>query len=154
MVPTLMMVSAISVRFMGSSEHDGQKNERPHLHVAFALGDERFGLPLRVLEALACAGLAVLFALLLSSVAGQKARLLEREMAEQQAKIAAERKSQVGTGDRSGRIRTYNFPQGRITDHRIHMTIYKLDLFLDGEINDMIDALIAYNQAEALKNAD
>ncbi len=83
-----------------------------------------------------------------------KARLLEREMAEQQAKIAAERKSQVGTGDRSGRIRTYNFPQGRITDHRIHMTIYKLDLFLDGEINDMIDALIAYNQAEALKNAD
>lgn len=80
-----------------------------------------------------------------------KARLLEREIAEQQSKIAAERKSQVGTGDRSGRIRTYNFPQGRVTDHRIHLTLYKLELFLDGDLNTIIDALITNDQTEALR---
>ena len=61
------------------------------------------------------------------------------------------RRSQVGTGDRSGRIRTYNFPQGRVTDHRIGLTLYSLDRFMEGEIDEMVEALIAHNQAEALK---
>lgn len=82
-----------------------------------------------------------------------RARILEKEMAEQQAEMAAQRKSQVGTGDRSGRIRTYNFPQGRITDHRIGMTLYKLELFLDGDLNEMIDGLITFYQTEELKNS-
>jgi peptide chain release factor 1 len=82
------------------------------------------------------------------------ARVLARERAEQHAKIAAERKSQVGTGDRSGRIRTYNFPQGRITDHRIGFTQYKLEQYLSGELDEMIDALATYYQTEALKNVD
>lgn len=80
-----------------------------------------------------------------------KSRLMDKLIQEQQAEIAENRKSQVGTGDRSERIRTYNYPQGRITDHRINMTIYKLDAFLDGEIKDMIDALITSDQAEKLK---
>lgn len=82
------------------------------------------------------------------------ARVLDMERAEQQAKIAAERKSQVGTGDRSGRIRTYNFPQGRVTDHRIGMTLYKLEYFLDGDLNEMIEGLNTYFQAEALKGTE
>ncbi len=80
-----------------------------------------------------------------------KARLLDKMISEQQSEIAENRKSQVGTGDRSERIRTYNYPQGRITDHRINVTIYKLDAFLDGEIDDMLDALITTDQAEKLK---
>ena len=64
--------------------------------------------------------------------------------------IAADRKSQVGTGDRCERIRTYNYPQGRVTDHRIDLTLYKLDAFLDGDINEMIDALITADQAEKM----
>ncbi|MFZ7119690.1 MAG: peptide chain release factor 1 [Eubacteriaceae bacterium] len=81
-----------------------------------------------------------------------KARLYEMEQSKQNAEIAENRKSQVGTGDRSERIRTYNFPQGRITDHRIGLTVYKLDQFLDGEITEMIDALITTDQAEKLKS--
>lgn len=79
-----------------------------------------------------------------------KARLFDKAQAEQHKEISAERKSQVGTGDRSERIRTYNFPQGRITDHRINLTLYKLDSFIEGEINEMIDALITVDQAEKL----
>ncbi len=81
-----------------------------------------------------------------------KARIFERAEAERSANIAEDRKSQVGTGDRSERIRTYNYPQGRVTDHRIGVTLYKLDSFLDGEIDEMIDALITADQAEKMKN--
>lgn len=80
-----------------------------------------------------------------------KARLYEMEMNKQQSEIAKDRKSQVGTGDRSERIRTYNFPQGRVTDHRIGMTVHQLEAFLDGEIDDMVDALITSDQAEKLR---
>ncbi|SEF38895.1 peptide chain release factor 1 [Caloramator fervidus] len=80
-----------------------------------------------------------------------KAKIYEMELEKQRSQIAAERKSQVGTGDRSERIRTYNFPQGRVTDHRIGLTLYKLDAFLDGEIDEVIDALITADQAEKLK---
>lgn len=83
-----------------------------------------------------------------------KARLYEAELNRQNAEIAEERKSQVGTGDRSGKIRTYNFPQGRITDHRIGMTVYKLDAYMAGEIDEMVDALITHYQAEALKTME
>ncbi len=80
-----------------------------------------------------------------------RARLYEKMQDERNAEVAQARKSQVGTGDRSERIRTYNFPQGRITDHRIGMTIYKLDVFVDGEIDEMIDALITSDRSERLK---
>lgn len=79
-----------------------------------------------------------------------KARLYELELEKQQSEIAQDRKSQVGTGDRSERIRTYNFPQGRVTDHRIGMTVHQLDGFLDGEIDEMIDALTTTDQANRL----
>ena len=82
-----------------------------------------------------------------------RARLLDVLIQEQQAEIAQDRKSQVGTGDRSERIRTYNFPQGRITDHRINLTLYRLDSFINGDIQEMIDALITTDQAEKLKEA-
>lgn len=78
------------------------------------------------------------------------ARLFDKAQAEQNKEISAERKSQVGTGDRSERIRTYNFPQGRITDHRINLTLYKLDSFIEGDITEMIDALTTVDQAEKL----
>lgn len=81
-----------------------------------------------------------------------KARLYDLMQAEQQKEIADARKSQVGTGNRNERIRTYNFQQGRITDHRINLTIYKLDSFLDGDIDEVIDACITSDQAEKLKN--
>ncbi|WP_123052720.1 peptide chain release factor 1 [Clostridium sp. JN-1] len=81
-----------------------------------------------------------------------KSRLYEKAEAERSASIAQDRKSQVGTGDRSERIRTYNYPQGRITDHRIGLTLYKLDSFLDGDIDEVIDALITTDQAEKMKN--
>ncbi|NBI06056.1 peptide chain release factor 1 [Senegalia massiliensis] len=83
-----------------------------------------------------------------------KARLYEKQLSEQNKEIAEARKSQVGTGDRSERIRTYNYPQGRITDHRINMTVYKLDNFLDGDIEEMVDALITTDQAEKLKTIE
>lgn len=80
-----------------------------------------------------------------------KSRLLDLETERHNAEIANDRKSQVGTGDRSERIRTYNFPQGRVTDHRIGMTLYQLDSFMDGDLDEMIDALITNAQAEKLK---
>ena len=79
-----------------------------------------------------------------------KARLYDKAVAEQNKEISAERKSQVGTGDRSERIRTYNFPQGRVSDHRIKLTLYKLDAFLDGDLTEMIDALITVDQTEKM----
>jgi peptide chain release factor 1 len=79
-----------------------------------------------------------------------KARLYDKAVAEQNKEISAERKSQVGTGDRSERIRTYNFPQGRVSDHRINLTLYKLDAFLDGDLTEMIDALITVDQTEKM----
>ncbi|PWE16794.1 peptide chain release factor 1 [Marinicauda salina] len=80
-----------------------------------------------------------------------KARLYEKERAEMDAARAAERKGQVGSGDRSERIRTYNFPQGRVTDHRINLTLYKLDQIVSGEaLDEVIDALIAEDQAAKL----
>ncbi len=83
-----------------------------------------------------------------------RSRLYEREAAERNAKIASERKSQVGTGDRSERIRTYNFPQGRVSDHRIGLTLYKIDAFMDGDLDEMIDALITAYQSEKLKGSE
>ncbi len=81
-----------------------------------------------------------------------KARLYDLEMQKQADEIAGQRKSQVGSGDRSERIRTYNFPQGRVSDHRIGMTLYKLDSFLDGDIDEIVDGLITSDQAEKMKN--
>lgn len=81
-----------------------------------------------------------------------RSRILEAEREKQMSSIADERKSQVGTGDRSERIRTYNYPQGRISDHRIGLTIYKLEQFLNGELDEVIDALITYDTAEKLKS--
>src|SRR5579885_3200562 len=79
-----------------------------------------------------------------------RARLLEAAQAEQEAKIAATRRSMVGTGDRSERIRTYNFPQSRVTDHRVNLTLHQLDQVLDGAIDPIIDALATREQAQAL----
>ena len=80
-----------------------------------------------------------------------KAKIYEKELEKQNSEIAQARKSQVGTGDRSERIRTYNYPQGRISDHRINLTLYKLDSFINGDIDEMLDALITTDQAEKLK---
>ena len=79
-----------------------------------------------------------------------KARLYDLEMQKQQDEIAGQRKSQVGSGDRSERIRTYNFPQGRVSDHRIGLTLYKLDTFLDGDLDEIIDGLITDDQAKKM----
>jgi peptide chain release factor 1 len=81
-----------------------------------------------------------------------RARLLERAEDAQRSEIAAARKGMVGSGDRSERIRTYNFPQGRVSDHRINLTIHTLDRFLDGELDPVIDALVTSSQAEALRS--
>ncbi len=83
-----------------------------------------------------------------------RARLKDIMEAEMNAEMAGARKSQVGSGDRSERIRTYNFPQGRVSDHRINLTLHKLDLVLEGQLNEIIDALIANDQAERLKQVD
>ncbi len=83
-----------------------------------------------------------------------KARIYDAMVKKQEAERAAERRDQVGTGDRSGRIRTYNFPQGRLTDHRIGLTLYKLDSIMDGEIQPIIDELKTYYQAQALKKSE
>jgi peptide chain release factor 1 len=82
-----------------------------------------------------------------------RARLLDSMQREQEAKIAQDRKIQVGTGDRSERIRTYNFPQNRVSDHRINLTLYKLDAILTGVLDELIDPLNNHFQAEALKGA-
>src|SRR5210317_379753 len=81
-----------------------------------------------------------------------RARLMDQMIMEQNEKRSEERKSQVGTGDRSGRIRTYNYPQGRVTDHRIGLTLYKLEYILQGNIDEIINPLIVHFQAEALQN--
>ncbi len=83
-----------------------------------------------------------------------RARLLDQIIQEQNEKRSEERKSQVGTGDRSGRIRTYNFPQGRVTDHRIGLTLYKLEHILQGNIDELIDNLATYYQTQALQDAE
>lgn len=80
-----------------------------------------------------------------------RSRLLDLEQKEQQSKISEERRSMVGSGDRSEKIRTYNFPQGRVTDHRIGLTLYKLDSILQGSLDVILDPLITHFQAEALK---
>jgi peptide chain release factor 1 len=82
-----------------------------------------------------------------------RARLMEKMIAEQQEEQALERRSQVGSGDRSERIRTYNFPQNRVTDHRIGLTLHRLEHVLDGDLDDVIEALITYERAEQLKYA-
>jgi peptide chain release factor 1 len=83
-----------------------------------------------------------------------RARLLDRMIQEQNAKRSEERRSQVGSGDRSGRIRTYNFPQGRVTDHRIGLTLYKLESILQGEIDEIIEELATFYRAQALQHAE
>lgn len=83
-----------------------------------------------------------------------RSRLMEKVQGEQSGEVAEARRSQVGTGDRSERIRTYNFPQGRVTDHRIGLTLHKLDQILLGSIDELIDALITTDQAEKLKQVD
>ncbi|HVV97086.1 MAG TPA: peptide chain release factor-like protein, partial [Rhodanobacteraceae bacterium] len=80
-----------------------------------------------------------------------KAELLERERERQSQAEAASRKLQVGSGDRSQRIRTYNFPQGRVTDHRINLTLYRLPEILDGDLDELIDALTREDQADQLQ---
>ena len=81
-----------------------------------------------------------------------KARLYDLMVQEQNKEIADARKSQVGSGDRSERIRTYNFPQGRVSEHRIGLTLYKLNAILDGDLDEIIDGLITHDQAEKMKN--
>ena len=83
-----------------------------------------------------------------------KARLLDAEQAKADAERSADRRSQVGTGDRSEKIRTYNYPQSRITDHRISLTIHSLDAVINGDLDQVLEPLIAYDQAEALKGQE
>ena len=83
-----------------------------------------------------------------------RARIMEQMQAEQANAQASDRRSMVGSGDRSERIRTYNFPQGRVTDHRIGLTLHKLEWVLQGDLDELIDALITSDQAERLKNAE
>ena len=82
-----------------------------------------------------------------------RSRLLDQKVREQNDQIASERRSQVGTGDRSERIRTYNYPPGRVTDHRIGLTLYKLDAILDGALDELLDALMTHDQAQKLQAA-
>jgi peptide chain release factor 1 len=81
-----------------------------------------------------------------------KSRLLEKEREKREAEESAARKLQIGTGDRSEKIRTYNFPQSRVTDHRVGVSLYKIDSVMDGDIDEFIDALDAAANAERLKN--
>ena len=81
-----------------------------------------------------------------------RAKLYDIKQREQSDKIASDRKNQVGTGDRSEKIRTYNYPQSRVTDHRIGLTVYSLNSFIDGNIGSMIDALIADDTAKKLNS--
>ena len=82
-----------------------------------------------------------------------RSRLLAQEIDRQREEVSANRRSQVGTGDRSGRVRTYNFPQNRVTDHRISLTSHNLDQVLDGDIDDFIDALIEREKSQLLEQA-
>ena len=83
-----------------------------------------------------------------------RSRLLDIKVQEQQSQIANDRKSQVGTGDRSEKIRTYNFPQNRVTDHRVGLTLHKLGQIMEGDLQEMIDHLTKHYQAEALKSSE
>ena len=83
-----------------------------------------------------------------------RSRLLSEKQQEQSGAIAAERKSQVGSGDRSEKIRTYNFHESRVTDHRIKLTIYKLDSVLSGALDELIDPMVAFERAEKLKESN
>ncbi len=83
-----------------------------------------------------------------------RSRIYEKMMAEQTDAIASDRRAQVGTGDRSERIRTYNYPQGRVTDHRIGLTLYKLEQVLNGDLDEIIDSLITYYRTEMLKSGN
>lgn len=83
-----------------------------------------------------------------------RSRLYDFYESQRNDEISRQRKSQVGSGDRSERIRTYNFPQGRVSDHRINLTLYKIDAIMDGQLDEIIDALITYYQSEKLKNAE
>jgi peptide chain release factor 1 len=83
-----------------------------------------------------------------------RARILDRMIRDQNEKRSQERRTQIGDGDRSGRIRTYNFPQGRVTDHRIGLTLYKLEQILQGEIDEIIEELVTFYQTQALQNAE
>ena len=83
-----------------------------------------------------------------------RARLYELEIAKQQAEISADRRSQVGTGDRSEKIRTYNFPQTRVTDHRVKLTTHRLPEVLDGDLDEIIDYIITIDQTERLKSME
>jgi len=89
-----------------------------------------------------------------NAMAVLRARLYDAERNRADAERAADRRSQVGSGDRSERIRTYNFPQGRVTDHRINLTLYALDRVLEGDLSEIIDALVAHDQATRLAEAE
>ena len=82
-----------------------------------------------------------------------RSKLYDMELEKRQNAEADARRSQIGTGDRSEKIRTYNFPQGRVTDHRIGLTLYKIDSVMDGDLDEIIDALAAADQAERLKES-
>ena len=83
-----------------------------------------------------------------------RSKLYEQAREEQQSKVSSTRKLQVGTGDRSEKIRTYNYPQGRVTDHRINYTMYQLENFMNGNLDDMIEALITFDRAERLNEGN
>ena len=83
-----------------------------------------------------------------------KSRLYDMKLSEQNAEIADMKRGQVGTGDRSERIRTYNFPQGRVTDHRINLTLHKINSFIDGDLDEMIETLITTDQAQKLQQME
>ena len=83
-----------------------------------------------------------------------RTKLYEAKRRESEEKMAADRRSQVGSGDRSERIRTYNYPQGRVTDHRIGLTLHRLDAVMDGDLDEIISALTAADQAEKLQRQD
>ena len=83
-----------------------------------------------------------------------RSKLYDMELQKQHDAEAADRKSQIGTGDRSEKIRTYNFPEGRVTDHRIKLTLYKLEQILNGDLNEIIDSLIAADQAAKLSQVN
>ena len=82
-----------------------------------------------------------------------RARLLDKKRTKQEAERSQQRRNQVGTGDRSEKIRTYNFPQDRVTDHRVGLTLHKLEKVLDGSLEEIIDVLETYSQTEALKES-
>ena len=128
-------------------------DDRPGAAVALAVAQD----PVRLRPPLAVARVAVALGLFrhhqLVAAEGAlrlAARIRDKQLSEQQAKTASTRKSLIGSGDRSQRIRTYNFPQGRVTDHRINLTLYKIERIMDGELDELINALANEHQAEQL----